>query len=290
MGCCFSKKRKNRLAPGARRCGPEDRDPPSPEEETVKEVLSETPSAKPTRLEPKPVANVAPAAEERGVKKAKEQEYIAADAAVSDLGSCVSLSLATDEQSEAASESSVATSSVACPERSPGRRPSARRRPVSADLGPARRDRAGAASYGGVRSRSARASPSPPPRHVPRDRSVRRSPSPAAKRPSSEHRRAASPAAPTQRKPPVPARPSGRVSPRRAQEPPPPPPPPPVSPPPSPPPSSQPEDDAVTAASEHNSVPDASAGGEGQGQGGRDGDGKESLENPLVSLECFIFL
>ncbi|TKW17112.1 hypothetical protein SEVIR_5G344300v4 [Setaria viridis] len=281
MGCCFSKKRKNRLAPGARRCEPEDRDPPSPEEETVKEVLSETPSAKP-RAEPKPVANVAPAAEERGVKKAKEQEY-SADAAVSDLGSCVSLSLATDERSEAASESSVATSSLAGPERSPGRRPSARRRPVSADLGPARRDRAVAASYG-VRSRSARASPSPPPRHVPRDRSVRRSPSPAAKRPSSEHRRAASPAAPAQRKPPVPARPSGRVSPRRAQELPPPPA---VSPPQSPPPSSQPEDDVDTTASGQ-SIPDANAGGDGQG--GRDGDGKESLENPLVSLECFIFL
>ncbi|RLM91894.1 serine/arginine repetitive matrix protein 1 [Panicum miliaceum] len=283
MGCCFSKKRKNRTAPGARRCEPEDRDPPSPEEETVKEVLSETPSAKP-RPEAKPVpnANAVHDAEERGAEKMKKQED-SADAAVSDLGSCVSLSLATDERSEAASESSAATSSVAGPERSPGRKPSARRRPVSADLGPARRDRAAAASYG-IRSRSARGSPSPPPpRHVPRDRSVRRSPSPAAKRPSSEHRRAASPAAPAQRKPPVPARPSGRVSPRRPQEPPPPP----ASPPPSSPPPSQTEDDDVTAASEH-SVPDASAGGEGQR--GRDGDGKESLENPLVSLECFIFL
>ncbi|WVZ68598.1 hypothetical protein U9M48_017522 [Paspalum notatum var. saurae] len=284
MGCCFSKKRKNRPAGGAAafasRCAPEDRDPPSPEEETVKEVLSETPSAKP-RAEPKPLGNAAvPAAdeedEERQVEKAKKQD--SADAAVSDLGSCVSLSFATDERSEAASESSVATSSVAGPERSPGRKPPTRtrRRPVSADLGPPRRDRAVVASYG-VRSRSARASASPPPR----DRSVRRSPSPAAKRPSSEHRRAASPAAPAQRKPPVPARPSGRVSPRRAQEATPPRP---VSPP-SPP---QPEDDAVTAASEPAAVPDGSQGGEPQG--GRGVDGKESLENPLVSLECFIFL
>ncbi|KAF8766139.1 hypothetical protein HU200_007637 [Digitaria exilis] len=283
MGCCFSKKRKNRLSPGARHwCEPEDRDPPSPEEETVKEVLSETPSAKP-RAEPKLVANAAvPAAAERDAEekaKNKHEVYSADDGAVSNLGGscCVSLSLATDERSEAASESSVATSSVAGPERSPGRKPSARRRPVSADLGPARRERA--ASYGGVRSRSARASPSPPPRQVPRDRSVRRSPSPAAKRASSEHRRVVSPAAPVQRKPPVPARPSGRVSPRRAQEPPPPS----VS----PPPSSKTEDDDVTAASEQ-SVPEASAGGDGQP--GRDGDGKESLENPLVSLECFIFL
>uniref|UniRef100_A0A0A9D184 Uncharacterized protein n=1 Tax=Arundo donax TaxID=35708 RepID=A0A0A9D184_ARUDO len=275
MGCCFSKKRKNRPAPGGaalpRRCEPEDRDPPSPEEETVKEVLSETPSVKP-RAEPKPVANAAPA-EGPEVEKAKKQD--SADSAVSDLGSCVSLSLATDERSEAASESSVAISSVAGPERSPGK--PARRRQVSADLGPARRDRV-AASYG-VRSRSARGSPSPPPRHVPRDRSVRRSPSPAAKRPS-EQRRAASPVASVQRKPPVPVRPSGRASPRRAPEAPPPP-----VPPESPPP--QPEEEDVTAGGEL-SVPDASAGGDGQG--GRDGDGKESLENPLVSLECFIFL
>ncbi|KAL6614382.1 hypothetical protein ACP70R_036652 [Stipagrostis hirtigluma subsp. patula] len=280
MGCCFSKKRKNRPATGAsaasRRCKPEDRDPPSPEEEKVKEVLSETPSAKP-RAEPKPAANVA-AAEEREVEeeeKAKPIPVVASDAAVSDLGSCMSLSLATDERSEAASESSVATSSVAGPERSPGR--PARRRPVSADLGPTRRDRA-VASYG-VRSRSARASPSPPPRQVTRDRSVRRSPSPAAKRPS-EQRRAASPAAPMQRKPPVPARPSGRVSPRRAPETPPAP----VSPPPS-----QPEEDEpVATGGELSAVPDASSGDHGQGD--RGGDGNESLENPLVSLECFIFL
>ncbi|KAJ1285694.1 hypothetical protein BS78_03G296800 [Paspalum vaginatum] len=281
MGCCFSKKRKNRPAAGgaafASRCAPEDRDPPSPEEETVKEVLSETPRAEP---KPKPVGNAVPAADEeeeedREVEKAKKQG--SADAAVSDLGSCVSLSFATDDRSEAASESSVATSSLAGPERSPGRKPPARRRPVSADLVPARRDRAAAPSYG-VRSRSARASASPPPR----DRSVRRSPSPAAKRSSSEHRRAASPAAPAQRKPPVPARPSSRVSPRRAQEAAPPRPVSPASPP-------QPEDDAVTvtAASEP-SVQDGVAGGDAQG--GRVDDGKESLENPLVSLECFIFL
>ncbi|KAG0539666.1 hypothetical protein BDA96_03G341400 [Sorghum bicolor] len=298
MGCCFSKKRKTRPVAGAsafpRRCEPENRDPPSPEEETVKEVLSETPNAK-LRAEPKPVGNaVVPAADERLVEKAKKKKQDSVvDAAVSDLtGSCVSLSFATDERSEAASESSVATSSVAGPERSPGRKPESRRRPVSADLGPARRDRdrsaAAASSYGyGVRSRSARASASPPPpRHVPRDRSVRRSPSPVAKRASSEPRRAASPTAPVvQRKPPVPARPSGRVSPRRAQE---------AASPPRP--ASPPEDDAVTAASEP-SIPDGSTGGDVQGgrggdvQGGRGGDdGKESLENPLVSLECFIFL
>ncbi|OQU87668.1 serine/arginine repetitive matrix protein 1 [Sorghum bicolor] len=289
MGCCFSKKRKTRPVAGAsafpRRCEPENRDPPSPEEETVKEVLSETPSAK-LRAEPKPVGNaVVPAADERVVEKAKKKKQDSVvDAAVSDLtGSCVSLSFATDERSEAASESSVATSSVAGPERSPGRKPASRRRPVSADLGPARRDRdrsAAAASSYGVRSRSARASASPPPpRHVPRDRSVRRSPSPAAKRHSSEPRRAASPTAPVvQRKPPVPARPSGRVSPRRAQE---------AATPPRP--ASPPEDDdAVTAACEP-SIPDGSTGGDVQGGRGGD-DGKESLENPLVSLECFIFL
>ncbi|VAH80314.1 unnamed protein product [Triticum turgidum subsp. durum] len=49
----------------------------------------------------------------------------------------------------------------------------------------------------------------------------------------------------------------------------------------SPPP--QPEDDAVTTAGEE-SVAEANAGADG------DGEGKESLENPLVSMECFIFL
>ncbi|NP_001354148.1 uncharacterized protein [Zea mays] len=282
MGCCFSKKRKTRPVAGAsafpHRCEPEDRDPPSPEE-TVKEVLSETPNTKP-RAESKLVGNgVVPAADERELEKAKKQDSV--DAAVSDLGSCVSLSLATDERSEAVSESSVATSSVTGPERSPGRKP-ARRRPVSVDLGPARRAHAAAAASYGVRSRSARASASPPPRHVPRDRSVRRSPSPAANRPSSERRRAASPAAPVQRKPPVPASPAGRVSPRRAQEA--------ATPPRSATPPSPPEDDAVTAASEP-STPDGSAGGDVEGgHGGGGDDGKESLENPLVSLECFIFL
>ncbi|XP_023155927.1 serine/arginine repetitive matrix protein 1 [Zea mays] len=157
-------------------------------------------------------AVVPAAADEWKAEKAKKQDSV--DAAASDVGSCVSLSLATDERSEAASESSVATSSVAGPERSPRTKP-ARRRPASADLGSARRerdrDRAVAASYG-VRSRSARASASPPPRQVPRDRSVRHSPSPAAKRRAlSEPRRATSPTPSVQRKPSVPARPASRV-------------------------------------------------------------------------------
>uniref|UniRef100_A0ACD5W2X8 Uncharacterized protein n=1 Tax=Avena sativa TaxID=4498 RepID=A0ACD5W2X8_AVESA len=282
MGCCFSKKRTKHPDGSAdfpRRYKPEDRDPPpppSPEEEKVKEVLSETPTTK-AAVEPKPVANVV-AVEEQEVFKAKPSA--AADAAVSDLGSC--FSMATDERSEAASESSVATSSVAGPERSPGK--PARRRPVSGELGLARRDRAAAAAAAyGVRSRSCRASPSPPPRRdpPPRDRSVRRSPSPAAKRPPAEQHRATSPAAPLQRKPPVPSR---RASPHRARESPPPPP---LSPPP------QPEGDAVvTEGVEDDRVAEANASGDGeQGHGGdSDGEGKESLENPLVSMECFIFL
>jgi hypothetical protein len=275
MGCCFSKKRRSRAAgavESTHRCEPEDRSPPSPEVETVKEVLSETPSAK-------PVANVV-ATKDREVEKLRKD--VCADAKASDLGSCASLSLATDEVSEAASESSIATSSVGGPDRSPGRK-RAPTRPLSADLGgpAARRHRAGAAaaSYG-VHSRSARGSPSPPPRQ----RSVRRSPSPAAKRPSLEQRRAASPAAPAQRKPPVPVRSSGRVSPRRthAEAPPPA-----VAFAPSPTPTSQPEEDAMTVSSEV-SVPSASVGGGVQDE--RAVEEKESLENPLMSLECFIFL
>uniref|UniRef100_J3L4N8 Uncharacterized protein n=1 Tax=Oryza brachyantha TaxID=4533 RepID=J3L4N8_ORYBR len=201
MGCCFSKKRRKHLAGAAvfsRHCKLEDSDPPPPplpEEEKVKEVLSETPSAK-VRPEAKPVANVA-VLEEPEVEKLVPKPRADAEATVSDLGSC--MSLATDDRSEAASESSVATSSVAGPERSPGK--PARKRPVSVsgELGHARsrRDRA-VAAYGAE------------------------------------------------------------------------------------------DDDAVTADGEPSIADAASAGGDGQGNG--DGEGKESLDNPLVSLECFIFL
>uniref|UniRef100_A0A0D9V6H2 Uncharacterized protein n=1 Tax=Leersia perrieri TaxID=77586 RepID=A0A0D9V6H2_9ORYZ len=275
MGCCFSKKRRKQLAGVAvfsRRCKPaeEYRDPPPPlpEEEKVKEVLSETPVR---AAEVKLAANVAVLEEPEVEKPAPPKPKPSADAdaptvSVSDLGSCMSASLATDDRSEAASESSVATSSVAGPEwSSPGKPPARKRRPVSVsgELGHvhSRRDRA--AAYG-VRSRSARASASPPPRRDQRDRSVRRSPSPAAKRPSEQQRRSPSPAASShQRKPPVPARPS----PRRVQESPPPP---------------QPEEDAMAADGELSIADAAGAGG--------NADGKESLDNPLVSLECFIFL
>jgi hypothetical protein len=87
-----------------------------------------------------------------------------------------------------------------------------------------------------------------------------------------------------QRKPPVPVRSSGRVSPRLAHAEAPPPA---VLFAPSPTPTSQPEDDAVTVSSEA-SVPSASVGGGVQDE--RSVDEKESLEKPLMSLECFIFL
>ncbi|EMS57597.1 hypothetical protein TRIUR3_27508 [Triticum urartu] len=54
-----------------------------------------------------------------------------------------------------------------------------------------------------------------------------------------------------------------------------------------PPPPRQPIEAALTTAGEE-SVAEPSAGADGQGDG--DGEGKESLENPLVSMECFIFL
>ncbi|KQK10069.1 serine/arginine repetitive matrix protein 1 [Brachypodium distachyon] len=266
MGCCFSKKRPDGSAVFPPRCKPEDRDPPpppSPEEEKVKEVLSETPNTKVTVEPNKPAAIVVAVEEQRVLKVVKASAD--ATTTASDLGSC--MSLATDERSEAASESSVATSSVAGPERSP-RKPATRKRPVSGELGVGRRDRAAAAAYG-VRSRSCRASPSPPPRREPRDRSVRRSPSPAAKRPPQEQNGAAGPAPFLQRKPPVPSRSCSRASPRRARE----------APPPPPQPGEEREDGAMDANASH---------GDGQGEG--DGDGKESLANPLVSMECFIFL
>jgi hypothetical protein len=97
------------------------------------------------------------AAKDREVEKLRKDVY--ADAEVSDLGSCVSLSLATDKVSEAAFDSSIATSSVAGPDLLSGRK-------LARDLGPTVRHdpaRAAAASYG-VCLHSARGSPSPPPR------------------------------------------------------------------------------------------------------------------------------
>jgi hypothetical protein len=130
---------------------------------------------------------------EKKARRVKLRKDVSIDAEASNLESCVSLSLIADEVSEATSESSITISLVVGPDRSRGRK-SARRRPLSADLGPTachNHARAAVASYN-VCSCSARGSPYPPPwQH-----SVRRSPSPTMTHQSLEQRRAASPAGP----------------------------------------------------------------------------------------------
>ncbi|XP_037448924.1 proline-rich proteoglycan 2-like [Triticum dicoccoides] len=269
MGCCVSKKRGE--PPGAADGGKavEARDLPPPEEEKVKEVLSETPRVKPPPR-PRRVAGgavVAPSAEKArakdgGTARAKDGRGVGRPAR------------SVEEKSEAASESSAATT-VAGPERSPSSKPPRCRQGRPAPGGEprrARRDRDhGAATPGG----RGRASPSPPP---PRRDPGRRSPSPAAKRAQDQRRDAAGSASCAQRKPPVPARPT----PPRAQEAPAKPhlhgPPTQCASPPTP----------QAPEQEDTSTPQGSDGDAAAGDG--EGEGKESLENPLVSMECFIFL
>ncbi|KQK05525.1 hypothetical protein BRADI_2g20561v3 [Brachypodium distachyon] len=279
MGCCVSKKPSEPAPLGEEaRPGPrkkvDARDLAPPEEEKVKEVLSETPRVRP-RLRPKRVAGaLAPPSLEKAQAKdggggTRVKQVDGGRAARRPAHSL-------EEKSEAASESSVATTATG-PDRSPSSKPPRRRLgPVSgsgAEPRRARRDRPAAVPRGGA----GRASPSPPP-PAPRRDPGRRSPSPAAKRShSQDHRRDA------QRKPPVPARPCGRAStpPQRAQEAPP-------LPPPQPPDGGPPVAQSASPPTPQEPVKEdaATSGGEGEAEG----EGKESLENPLVSMECFIFL
>ncbi|KAL5229449.1 hypothetical protein ABZP36_028225 [Zizania latifolia] len=301
MGCCVSKKRDEMTTATlagdkveAPRRRVEARDPPPTEEEKVKEVLSETPSAR-ARPRPRPrrvAGAVAPSVEREGEKaaRAKGGGGRGRDGA-GRARRAVGVEHAASEKSEAASELSVATTATG-PERSPGK--PARKRAVSGELGRAMRDR-GPAAPGAGRPGGGRASPSPPPqpRREPGDRPGRRSPSPAAKRTQDQSRAGAGSAASCpHRKPPVLPRPCGRVSPRRAQE---------TAPPLSPPSSSS----ATTTTTQprgppppHSASPpptqaraqevDHPATGAGVVAG--DGEGKESMENPSVAMECFIFL
>uniref|UniRef100_A0A8I6WDN2 Serine/arginine repetitive matrix protein 1-like n=1 Tax=Hordeum vulgare subsp. vulgare TaxID=112509 RepID=A0A8I6WDN2_HORVV len=287
MGCCVSKKRGEPPgAPGEAdgRKAVEARDLPPPEEEKVKEVLSETPRVKP-RPRPRRVAGgavVAPSAEKARAKDGVDGARVRRAAGGS---------RSVEEKSEAASESSAATT-VAGPERSPSKPPRCRqgRSAPGGEPRRARRDRDHGTAVPGGRGR---ASPSPPP---PRRDPGRRSPSPAAKRAQDQRGDTASSASCAQRKPPVPSRPCGRApTPPRAQETPPQPAPATSKPRPhgppthcsSPPTPKAPEqEDLGTHMDTH--TPPGSDGDAAAGEG--EGEGKESLENPLVSMECFIFL
>ncbi|XP_020200122.1 uncharacterized protein [Aegilops tauschii subsp. strangulata] len=279
MGCCVSKKCGEPPGAADGRKAVEARDLPPPEEEKVKEVLSETPRVKP-RSRARRVAGgtvVAPSAE-----KARAKDGHGVGGRVSRPARSV------EEKSEAASESSAATT-VAGPERSPSKPPRCRqgRAAPGGELRRARRDRDhGAATPGG----RGRASQSPPP---PRRDPGRRSPSPAAKRAQDQRRDTAGSASCAQRKPPVPARPCGRTpTPPRGQEVPP-------QPSPAPPAAAKPlphGPPTQCASPPTPQVPeqedtDTPPGSDGDAAaGGGEGEGKESLENPLVSMECFIFL
>ncbi|KAG8086030.1 hypothetical protein GUJ93_ZPchr0010g8032 [Zizania palustris] len=272
MGCCVSKKRGenemttatlagDKVEARAPRRRVEARDPLQTEEEKVKEVLSETPSAG-ARPRPRPrrvAGAVAPSVEREAEKAARTKGGGGRGRARRAVG----VEHAASEKSEAASESSSVATTATGPEHSPGK--PTRKRTVSGELG---RD-SGPAAPGADRPGGGRASPSPPPpRREPGDRPCRRSPSPAAKRTHDQRRAragAGSAASCPQRKPPVLPRPCGHVSPRRAQD----------TPPPLSPPRAQEVDHPATGA------------GVGASVGG---DGKESLENPSVAMECFIFL
>ncbi|XP_062179349.1 uncharacterized protein LOC133883955 [Phragmites australis] len=283
MGCWVSKKCDEPLgtageAYSRRRSEARDPPPPPPEEEKVKEVLSETPKAKPR---PRPRRVAASVGQEAGgtAPKAKGGGARVRDGGMARRAVGAARSGPSGDEK---SESSAATT-AAGPERSPAKVPAMRRAAVSGELGRARRDRGAATAPGTGRPGGGRASPSPPPtqrRRDPGERPGRRSPSPAAKRPQDQRRAAGAGAAATsgaQCKPPVTARPCGRPSPRHGQEAPAPPQ---LSPPmqllgpaysasPPAPPRAQ-DNAAATAAG--------------------DGEGKESLDNPLVAMECFIFL
>ncbi|KAF0930208.1 hypothetical protein E2562_030855 [Oryza meyeriana var. granulata] len=169
----------------------EARDPPPTEEEKVKEVLSETPSA---RARPRPRQRlrrvdgaVAPSVERGGEKVRAKGGGGGGGGRVRDGSRArrvVGAERATSEKSEAASESSVATTATG-PERSPGK-PARKRAVVSGELGRARQDR-GPAAPGAGRPGGGRASPSPPWRE-PVERPARWSPSPAAKRAQDQRR------------------------------------------------------------------------------------------------------
>ncbi|KAG2618309.1 translation initiation factor IF-2-like [Panicum virgatum] len=295
MGCCVSKKCEE--SPGSvgkaarRRSEARDPPPPPPEEETVKEVLSETPKAKP-RPRPRRVAAAAGQEALEAVAKAKVGGARVKDGSGARARRAVGPTRSGpsgDEKSEVASESSAATT-AAGPEWSPAK--AAPRKRAAAVPGEAtrvaRRDRGGASPVPGAGRASGgggRASPSPPPPPRRRDtgeRPGRRSPSPAAKRTQEQRRAGAGAAAAatpgTQRKPPVPARPCGRASPRRGQE---------AA---APPRLSAPVQLPDVPASSASPQPAPLAEEENAAATGGGGEGKESLDNPLVAMECFIFL
>ncbi|XP_010905475.1 uncharacterized protein [Elaeis guineensis] len=298
MGCCFSKKEASSsgkaASPVRQRRSPPPTEPEAPQEETVKEVLSET--AKP-RARPREEAKE----EEVGIAKCLKagpglnpindgyNERFEENSEVCSVSEGFSVSTTVTEkrggeEGDAEEVEVQGETRRTREEKSPARLQ--RKRSVSGGIARNKERSAGV----GVGCRSGRASPSPVKRREgavgrtysareagqgrvarsrvpaengfrkdPGERSGRRSISPAAKR-AAELRNAT---AGGQCKVVPASRANGRASPSRI---------PPV---------------AAAAAT-------ATADGDGkrlqEASGGDGGEGKESLENPLVSLECFIFL
>lgn len=292
MGCCCSKneaeEKEKEKAPRKPRWDPP---PPPPEEETVKEVLSETPRAKPKpkpksppppsspvlkpdhdelvkvglekKPKPKPKASEIPPSDDRSEQPQPSDDACSLSEVTSNATS------ATTKERERDEISTAATSTLP---RIPRNYPNGNyRRSYSGELvgGGTRRERSSPAVVAGVGCRSGRSSPAPPMRNsrsingsgngVKRDageRSGRRSLSPGAKRrevmgPGGPGEKfGANRGLPLKRVPPLPVPPHKLV---------------------------QLSEGGVPGA---NAGPGPSPGAEG----------KESLENPSVSLECFIFL
>ncbi|KAK8954231.1 hypothetical protein KSP39_PZI001910 [Platanthera zijinensis] len=288
MGACFSRsKGRGPPPPGSAVTGADGRrgpppEPEAPQEETVKEVLSETPKPKP----PRPSKE-----EEIGIEKQGDNNGIALTGDGRDDRSEVTSEVCSVSESLSVS---TAVTEITAEERQPSASPvkfQRKRSSSSSDILIRKEKITG--SVAAVGCRSGRSSPSPAKRREgggagrsgsareasiasksrgsvvgnalcrdPGDRSGRRSLSPAVKRAAAGQCRSAS----------ATTRPTGRSSPRRVA-------------------AGGVVDGARFGGGGRWMAQDEAECGVGGGRRSAAGSGgKETLENPLVSLECFIFL
>ncbi|XP_078149269.1 uncharacterized protein LOC144544603 [Carex rostrata] len=282
MGCCCSKKEaeeKENEKEKALKKPRWDPPPPPPEEETVKEVLSETPKTKP-KLKPKPPpAPSSPVHKPEGKETSKdeleknlkpkpseippsddrsEQPQPSDDACSLSEATSNATSVTTREREREEISTTTATSSI--PRIPRGNANGYNRRSYSGELvGGARRERSSPAVVAGLGCRSGRSSPGPPLRN---NRSLSGHGN-GVKRDLGERsgRRSLSPGA-KRREVAGTSGPGERLGANRGV---------PIR--------------RVPPLLPNKAVPQLSEVGGGPGN-----EGKESLDNPSVSLECFIFL